>query len=1696
MNHDQPMTPAEREQLAQELLELHFGCHENPERLEARLAKEPAVRALQQEVLQQAKLLERAVRPEQPPLRLREPAAPTSRRWRLLRSPLGRLGTVAAAAAATVLGFFVADRVTHGRLTTYQTDHLHLTVSAPRAIPAGAPWSLTVQTKDLAGNAVDAKVQWEALLADGSRLAMSELATRGGEATIAMAADAKLRVPDRVVVTATYGDDRVQQLLPLSTAAAGPLVHVTTDRAVYRPGERVYVRAVVLDRVTRLPLPSQPGWGAQAMLLDAKDAPVAQDADQALPGGVGSFLLPIPTDSAGGPHKVRIASANGAFPPETAEIVVRSFHPPQLQKEVVLDRMSYAPGTRGSATVTALRLAAGNTGALGASARGALVIDGTEVWNEQRTLGAAGEATFAFVIPKDVQKGAARFVATIHDAGIVETEVRPFVVPTGKVNVAAFPEGGELIADVENGLYLELTDALGRPVDENGEVVDERGRRVVAFRTQHQGRVRLSLVPRKGSTYQVRLTGRKEPFALPEVKEKGVAMRLLGTDVAAGEALRLEVGGRGDGPWLLGVFCRGVLVGQTTLRANDAGELREVANVPLPPTATGVLRATVFDRTLQPIAERLVRRLAWQRLDVALTAQQTSLTPGDVQQISVRTTDENGTPQPALVGMRVVDQAVASLASEPQVGLVDQAMLFADVERMENLGDFFLGNAGAATNADLLLGTRGWRRFVWRNDAAAQAAIAAKGTTGEGTLAREGFSHTPQVASNLQAAQAAGNTLSWAAHRAERRLVDAAGVAVAALVLLSLVELLAWLLRRTTSAAPWLQGLVGVGAVSLLLFALIAPATLGSSQLKAVDAVASVPADFVEKLGFGGSGISGNAGPGVIDFNPQFVWNRHYVALGTNGWQVDLNGLGKGTSFLAFDEFDRASLWIDHSEYRPSPNVGDFSRLRFNLGSGGWDDRLIAGAFFNDGGDGDIRARTENFFTQDLGRVIAPSGGFILPPPDAQRAWYLTQWRERQYAHQHAPSDERRDFTPTIYWNTLVATDATGNAAVRFSTSDAATTWRVHADAHTPSGTGRLGQGSLDFTTRLPLHIEASLPDEVSAGDRLQLPVSAVVTDANVHELALTVTLGKGLTLADGAPTRIALQEGRGRALLPFTVGNTVGSATIQIEARSGRFVDRIAHRLAIAPRGFPHRRSFGGSVEAGKPATTAIVIPSEPVAGSGRVTLKVYPSPISALTEGLDGILQEPHGCFEQASSSNYPNTLVLNLLEANGDNIPTVAARARELLPRGYAKITGYECKQKGYEWFGHDPGHEALTAYGLLQFLDMAKVYDVDAAMVERTQAWLLARRDGKGNFVHQGQDGHSFGGRSQLPTNAYVTYALLHAGTPASQLTAELDALRARSTGDDPYELALIACAFELAQRPEAAAVRTRLAALQRTDGSLHGTTTTITCSGGRDLDVETTGFAILAWLPDGAFTANVRSAIEWVHGCRSAQGTFGATQATIVALRALTAYATANRTMRKDGTLRVFDGDRQVAERSFDATETKALTFELWDQLPAGEHTLRLEVEGGGGPLPWACDVAYHAEQPADDAAAIAITTRLRAATVAEGETVALDVTVTNTTDQEQPTPIAIVGLPAGCELPTRVLEDLQKSEAFAFWELRGRELVLYWRTLQPRTEQKLTLDLVARIPGASSGAASRSYLYYSPASKRWVAPLALTITPR
>jgi hypothetical protein len=106
---------------------------------------------------------------------------------------------------------------------------------------------------------------------------------------------------------------------------------------------------------------------------------------------------------------------------------------------------------------------------------------------------------------------------------------------------------------------------------------------------------------------------------------------------------------------------------------------------------------------------------------------------------------------------------------------------------------------------------------------------------------------------------------------------------------------------------------------------------------------------------------------------------------------------------------------------------------------------------------------------------------------------------------------------------------------------------------------------------------------------------------------------------------------------------------------------------------------------------------------------------------------------------------------------------------------------------------------------------------------------------------------------------------------------------------------------------------------------------------------------------------------------------------------------------------------------------------------------------------------------------------MRAAIRAEGEDVSM--------------PVAILGIPSGLEPRIERLKELAAAGRFAAWEMRGRELVLYWRGIKADETIDLILPMTAAIPGSYGAPASRAYAFYSDEHKRWTAGESVTITP-
>ncbi|MBI4864750.1 MAG: A-macroglobulin complement component, partial [Candidatus Riflebacteria bacterium] len=701
----------------------------------------------------------------------------------------------------------------------------------------------------------------------------------------------------------------------------------------------------------------------------------------------------------------------------------------------------------------------------------------------------------------------------------------------------------------------------------------------------------------------------------------------------------------------------------------------------------------------------------------------------------------------------------------------------------------------------------------------------------------------------------------------------------------------------------------------------------------------------------------------------------------------------------------------------------------------------------------------------------------------------------REYAHKIRPGrrpGQRSDFAETLLWKPGLPTDEKGEATAEFDLSDSITTFRAMADGF--SADGALGEGDATVESRKPFYVEAKLPYEVTAGDRIDVPLSLVNSTSEELETTLSPRVGNGLALGSmpikgarlSADTRLRLD-------LPVSAGSHRGVASVRIRAAAGVHEDEVSRTIDVVPPGFPIELSFGGLL--GKKAEHRIVVPATVEQAGLTAEAIVYPSPVASLTQAVAALLREPGGCFEQTSSSNYPNVLVLNYLKSHRVDDPGLIRRASELLDAGYKKLVGFECAQKGYEWFGQDPGHEALTAYGVMEFADMSQVYPVDRAMIARTRAWLMGRRDGKGGFLRNERALDSFGRAPREITDAYITWALLESGT--KELDKELALLKERAQGaTDPYLLALAGIVLAAVKDPAADAILETLSRKQRKDGCVPGAATSITGSSGEGLDIETTSLAILGWLRSSSFTAGCELASRWLmERCKS--GRFGSTQSTIMALKALLAYDAARAHPKAPGTILLTLDGRVIDEVPFTAEQQGPIVCPRFaDRLTPGDHKVELSMVGGSD-MPYSVQVRYHAATPASATECkVAIATTLASAEVAEGEAVDLKVELTNRHKEGVPMTVAIVGVPGGLEPRPDQLKELVKSGLVDAVETRKREVILYRRGMAPQERRTLSLSLVAAIPGEYTGPASRAYLYYTDEHKHWVEGIRARVVAR
>lgn len=1480
--------------------------------------------------------------------------------------------------------------------------------------------------------------------------------------------------------------------------------HVSTDKPIYRPGETVRFRGVLVNAKDMGPLTPARGYVQPPMveIRGPRGDTIVTLRSSGIEDSVASAEWTIPPDLPGGDYVAHFRTDSDGFAPAQRGFNIRAFSNPLMRLQLKFARDGYGPSDRVTASITAHRAAGGVPE--GAVVSGVARLDGNEIWRGEGSAldPETGKATVSFELPKHIARGEGSLTVIVRDGGISESTTKTLPVVVSDLDIDLLPESGHLVAGLPTRVYAEVRAHNGEPADIIADIVavhtnaggtSKSVEAVASLNTVHEGRgVSEEFTPRANVHYELRISHPAtllQPKPLPPVKSSGpwgvVSLPQGTTVLESNDAIDVTAGALEAGTYRVGIYRREKEIGSAVVElpgaAADGTATRTVSlTPPRTPEAEGVLRVTLSEaESDRPVAERLIFRKPSVTMDVEVVPighdAAAPYAPGDAVELEVRTSI-GGNPVPAIVGLTVTDDSLLQMVERRRWAprLPAMAWLEDEVMHLED-ADAYLADTFAVRNTDplvgtgangelvepsvaldLLLATQGWRQFVYADPLE--------------------FLEAPEVAEDPAAKDRAERLM--AVHRGPQIQMLKAGFAGGGMgVPMGGMPRArgAPMPEAMPQAMPMMAAAAADGGPAMEMEAAMAFAAPPDMELDGADAAVVADMDMA---------VPPPAAPDELHVAEAGLARQHEEPLRMDG---DGNIVG-GDEMMA-------------------PPM----------------EPILAGDMIQ----GDMAD-----FRRPAGKMRPPQGFPMMPV--------------RVYRHQRSEkqTDTREDFTSTVYWAAGIRTNKDGVARVSFELSDSITTMRVLADAFHAAGRPALGVATSSVEVDRPFYTMFKLPTEVTFGDRFVVGVSTVVTGAHGKGVPVSIatqTSGSLHLVTEGQHPPSWQQETRSvrtdlDAIVRADGDETMSNdASVTVAGFAGPHAvdaaevwpekaeqtpeqplrDVQTQSLRIVPAGFPISISNGGMASAGS-STQALEIemPNDVMEGSVAVDVHVYPSPVASLTQALEALIQQPCGCFEQTSSTTYPLVMAQKYFKTHAGVDPEIIDRAGKMLADGYKKLISFESEGGGFEWFGGTPAHEALTAYGALQFHDMADVFDVDSALLERTRTWLRSRRDGDGGFLRNSRSLDSFGRASEQVTNAYIVWSLTAAGdhdldAEVARLLKDVDdatgAVRdadSQSWARDPYFVGLVAGSlFNIGDAENGHRLAQRLVNLQdESTGALPGAGGSITCSGGASLDVETTAIAVLVWLNDDhAYAASTERAMEWlVSQCQN--GRFGSTQATVLALKAIVEYDVRRAAPKGEGdvTLRV-DG-RVVDSVQFDGDSHGALSFDGEKVLPllsaGNKHKLEIEMTSSDetASMPFSAQVTYNSPLPTSaERPPITIFTSLNDAEIHVGEATEMRVEIENTSDKPAPMTVAIIGIPGGLDVRREHLRELIAEGKIAFFEELGRDLVLYWRGMAPSQKFSVDIGLVASVPGQFTGPASRAYLYYTDELKDWSSGVAVQV---
>jgi uncharacterized protein YfaS (alpha-2-macroglobulin family) len=1519
-------------------------------------------------------------------------------------------------------------------------------------------------------------------------------------------ADVQFLVPEDVPASAeiiietesSIGRDRLAQAVNTERSFK---ILLTTDKPLYQPGQIIHVRALALSTFDLKPATAQP---IEFVITDGKGNRVFRETVTSSEFGVAATDFTLATQVNTGPYKLTAQMGN-----TTSEktVTVERYVLPKYEVIVTTDRDFYLPGEHvigqlqadyffGKPVTDSQVLIEGFT--FDVQRQVVVQIDGQTDAN--------GSFTFEFDLPtyiagSDLDGGTGRFYmqATVTDqTNHSEESSISLPVAQNAIVIEAVPESGMLRPSVENIVYIITSYPDGSPAPTALTIQVDQGQ-PTSISTGEYGLAEFRFTPTSpyaefyiNAVDAAGNSGDTYIYTEGEWQEETVLLRPTRATYRVGEMMELDVfTSAQSGSVYLDIIREGQTVSTRALNVENG---HAVAAVDLTPDLYGTLELHAYKILSSGSITRDTRLVivdAPTDLSVTVSPDQQVYLPGETANIGFQVADGSGTGVASVLGLAVVDESVFALAEQDPGFAKLYFMLEQEIlQPRYDLHGFSIpemisqpaedqtirsaqdqaAQASLAGSAPATFGLQLDSRSIKQNEAYARRAEFFDGLL-KGTLPLLYILPLAAVSASIMQMRRQEKlkySLKWAG----------IGFGAAAIVAMALGFLLLTSgFYYSGDAEILLLIIAGVGLLALIATGVIA-LIRGDWALVISSLAMLLYAAAVVVIG-----VSSNYAGFSPDEGPILIAPLIFLAL----------PLAFAMRAAAFrQDQQRLALAATALVAAPLLCMGVL---------------LISTLTMSFGGTGALGGIANNNDVMALQDVAVPAMGVDERVEEAEvpvemAGEALADDADGSTASQGGEPPRLRQYFPeTLYWNPSVVTDDQGNVTLDIPMADSITTWRLSALAS--SQDGRLGASTAEIRVFQDFFIDLDLPLALTQNDEIAVPVGVFNYLPQAQTVRLVLEPGDWFELQGEAEQTIPIEANDIQVVYFRIKAVDFGTHPLTVTAFGETMSDAIQKHVTVYPDG--KRIDFSESDRLEETVNYAVDIPQSAVQGTSQVVVKIYPGVVSQVVEGLDSMLRMPYGCFEQTSSTTYPNILVLNYLKTTGQTSPETQFKAEEYINLGYQRLTTFEVAGGGFSLFGDAPADRMLTAYGLQEFSDMSEVHDVDEAIIDRAAQWLMSQQSGDGSWENDQGLVHETTWSSlendRLPVTAYIVWSLIEAGYgDDGRVQDGLEYIRQHlSEADDPYVVALVANAL-VADDPSSSAaqqVLDELAGHAQLDGTAafwSSGVATFMGSEGQTGSIETTALATFVLLRADSHPELANGGLTFLVREKDSFGTWYSTQATVLTLKALLeSVKVGGENVNATVNISLNDGQAhtvQITPENFDVVQ-----MVVFDNVSADAgNTIQIQVQGEGDLmyqisgsyyLPWSDVPLIETEEEA-----VSIDVAYDRTELSVDDTVGVQVEVALNQEGTAEWALIDLGIPPGFDvvvedlnaLLEQYLQDPEGTDQATIkrYELTGSQILIYIGNLKSGQPLRFSYRLRAKFPIIAQTPASSVYDYYNP----------------